>query len=163
MTFPFADLELARRPERTEATGCAQFIEGRQKIHRRAAPSGSSGGDVGDVRRGRIADRPDLRSRDLRAGRRRTLTGWSSFSSNGARRSCTRSARSPTRVLPALGGPGVPADRVIEPSTGRSTSRRCPGGGSGRDGQANGTAEWRLWAETSTRGWSEFVDRPADG
>ncbi len=161
MTFPFADLELARRLERTEATGCAQFVESRRQLR---PESGAEWIDVAgtwamfDGVASPITQTfglgmfepvtPENLDRIERFFVERGAPVWHEVSP----------LTDPTAypLLAARGYRAIEVSNVLYRPIDHQTVIR----GTAPDVSVRQTTpdEWQLWAETSTRGWSEFVE-----
>jgi GNAT superfamily N-acetyltransferase len=160
MTFPFADLDLARRLERTEATGCAQFVESRAILR---PESGAEWIDVA----GTWAMFDGVTSpitQTFGLGMFEPVTPQNLdrielfFAERGAPVWHEVSPLADPSALALLGDRGY---RAIELSNVmyRPIDQLTVIRGAAPEVSVRQTApeEWQLWATTSTRGWSEFT------
>lgn len=161
MTFPFADLELARRLERTEATSCAQFVEGRRALR---AGSGAEWIEVaGAYAMFDGVDSPITQTFGLgifepvTPGILDRIEGF--FAERGAavcHEVSPMADPSVLALLPPRGYRPIEWSNVVYRPIDQTTDIKSPS--PEVTVRRTGPEEWRIWADTSTRGWSEFAE-----
>ncbi len=161
MSVPFADLELARRLERTEATGCAQFAEGRRILRPGSGAEWIEAAGAYAVFDG--VDSPVTQTFGLGVFEPGTpevfdrIEGF--FAERGAPTfhevsplaDLATMARLPVRGYRPMEWSNVlyrPIDATID----------IRGASPEVSVRQTGPDEWRVWADTATRGWSEFPE-----
>ena len=161
MSVPFADLALARRLERTEATGCAQFVEGRRTL--RPGSSAEWIDVAGAYAMFDGVDSPITQTFGLgvfEPGTPEVLERIERFF--GDRGAPTFHEVSPLAdlstmaLLPALGYRPMEWSKVLYRPIDEAVD--IPGASAEVTVRQTAPDEWRVWADTATEGWSEFPE-----
>ena len=161
MTFPFADLGLARRLERTEGTSCAQFVEGRRALR---PDSGAEWIEVaGAYAMFDGIDSPITQTFGLGVYDPVTPEVLDRieqfFEQRGApvfHEVSPLAGPSTLGLLTARGYRPIELSSVLYRPIDEATE--IEGASADVTVRQTGREEWRVWAETSTRGWSEFPE-----
>ena len=161
MNYPFADVTLARRLERTEATGCAQFVEGRRALR---PESGAEWIEVaGAYAMFDGVDSPITQTFGLGIFEPATadvLDRIERFFGERGASVCHEVSPladpSALALLPARGYRPIELSSVMYRPIDDTTDIK--GASADVTVRQTGPEEWRIWADTSTRGWSEFPE-----
>lgn len=161
MTFPFADLELARRLERTEGTSCARFVEGRRALR---PDSGAEWIEVaGAYAMFDGVDSPITQTFGLGIFEPVTPEALDRierfFGDRGApvcHEVSPLADLSILALLPARGYRPIEMSSILYRPIDHGTA--IAAASAEVTVRQTGPEEWRLYADTLTRGWSEFTD-----